>query len=114
MLMADQPDAGFPFDPSSRRAGITRRDILRGLAAGGAALASVPIVAPYGAPHTVEAAPARWMGQAVDVTLITAQDLPYPGLPSADVQAADPGMKAYAEAVQPWFDENPGVKLEQI
>ena len=30
------------------------------------------------------------------------------------MQAADPGMKAYAEAVQPWLDENPGVKLEQI
>ena len=30
------------------------------------------------------------------------------------MQAADPGLKAYAEAVQPWLDENPGVKLEQI
>ena len=62
--MADRPDAGFLFDPSSRRAGITRRDILRGLAAGGAALASVPIVAPYGrAPRTAAAAPARRLGK---------------------------------------------------
>ena len=48
------------------------------------------------------------------MTLITTEDLPYPGIPTADVQAADPGMKAYAEAIQPWLDENPGVKLEQI
>ena len=112
--MADRTDAGSPKCPSSRGAGMTRRDILRGLAAGGAALAGVPIVAPYGAPQTAAAAPARRLGQAVDVTLITAEDLPYPGIPTADVQASDPGMKAYAEAIQPWLDENPGVKLEQI
>ena len=54
------------------------------------------------------------MGQAVDVTLITVEDVPYPGIPTAEEQAADPSLKAYAEAVQPWMDENPGVKLEQI
>jgi hypothetical protein len=112
--MADPTDAGFPFDSTSHPTGMTRRDILRALAAGSAVLAGVPIVAPYGAPQAAAAAPARRMGQAVDVTLITAQDLPYPGIPTADVQAADPAMKAYAEAIQPWLDENPGVKLEQI
>ena len=74
-----------------------------------------PLVAAFGPPATPRsAAPARALGQAVDVTLITAEDLPYPGIPTADVQASDPGMKAYAEAIQPWLDENPGVKLEQI
>ena len=97
--MADRTDAGFSFDSSSRLAGITRRDILRGLAAGGAALASATIVAAYGAPGTAAAAPARRLGQAVDVTLITAEDLPYPGIPTAEVQASDPGKKAYAEAI---------------
>ncbi len=96
--------------------GMTRRDLLRSLAAGSAALAGVPLVATVGGPIGEASASPRAMprGQAVDVTLITAQDLPYPGIPTAEVQAADPGMKAYADAVQPWMDENPGVKLEQI
>jgi hypothetical protein len=105
--------AGSHAHRTSSPPGLTRRDILRSLAASGAALAAVPLVPRYGT-SSVAAAPARALGQAVDVTLITTRDLPYPGIPSAEVQAADPALKAYAEAVQPWMDENPGVKLEEI
>ena len=108
-------DASFLSHGNSSRAGMTRRDVLRALAAGSTALAGAPLLSAFGiGDAAVAAAPARALGQAVDVTLITAEDLPYPGIPTADVQAADPGMKAYAEAIQPWIDENPGVKLEQI
>jgi hypothetical protein len=107
--------AGFLSHGKSSRAGMTRRDVLRGLAAGSTALGGAPLLSAYGiGAGGVAAAPARALGQAVDVTLITAEDLPYPGIPTADEQAADPGLKAYAEAIQPWLDENPGVKLEQI
>jgi ABC-type glycerol-3-phosphate transport system substrate-binding protein len=107
--------AGFLSHGKSSRAGMTRRDVLRGLAAGSTALAGAPLLSAYGiGAGGVTAAPARTLGQTVDVTLITAEDLPYPGIPTADEQAADPGLKAYAEAIQPWLDENPGVKLEQI
>jgi len=111
--MNDPVAAGSPAHRDSTPTGLTRRDILRGLAASSAALTAVPFVPRYGTAG-VAAAPARVLGQAVDVTLITTQDLPYPGIPTAEVQAADPALKAYAEAVQPWMDENPGVKLEQI
>jgi len=108
-------DAKFLSHGNSSRAGMTRRDVLRALAAGSTALAGAPLLASFGIGDTaVVAAPARAIGQAVDVTLVTVEDVPYPGIPTAEQQAADPSLKAYAEAVQPWMDENPGVKLEQI
>ena len=108
-------DASFLSHGNLSRAGMTRRDVLRALAAGSTALAGAPLLASFGIGDTaVVAAPARALGQAVDVTLITVEDVPYPGIPTAEQQAADPSLKAYAEAVQPWIDENPGVKLEQI
>jgi hypothetical protein len=113
--MAERTTAGSLSPLKMARAGVTRRDLLRTVAAGSAALASMPLVSPLGdLDHAAAATRRSPLGQAVDVTLITAQDLPYPGIPTAEQQAADPGLKAYAEAVQPWMDENPGVKLEQI
>jgi hypothetical protein len=84
------------------------------IAAGSAATAGIPVVAAAGRSSGAFAAPATKQGEAVDVTLVTAQDLPYPGLPSDDDKASDPAKKAYADAIQPWLDENPGVKLEEI
>ena len=102
---------------SSQLEGMTRRHLLRALAAGTSALAGLPLVAAVGGSAGAAAPRSRPRGQAVDVTLITTDStgaLPYPGLPTAEQQAADPGLKAYAEAIQPWLDENPGVKLEEI
>jgi ABC-type glycerol-3-phosphate transport system substrate-binding protein len=88
---------------------MTRRDFLRTIAAGSAAVA-LPISL-NGVRSSAAAAP---LGQTVDVTLLTTTDLPYHAMPTADEQANDPAMKAYAEAIQPWLDQNPGVKLEDI
>src|SRR5262245_17330053 len=91
--------------PASRlgasRDGLTRREVLRLVAAGGTAVAGVPVVAAVGRPAGRVAAARQ--GETVDVTLITAQDLPYPGIPSEEDQAASPSDKAYAEAIQPWL-----------
>src|SRR5829696_10387489 len=113
--MGGYSDASYLSHGNSSRAGMTRRDVLRALAAGSTALAGAPLLASFGIDDTaIVAARARAIGQAVDVTLVTVSDVPYPGIPTAEEQAADPSLKAYAEAVQPWMDENPGVKLEQI
>jgi hypothetical protein len=88
--------------------GLTRRDFLSAVAAGSAA-AVVPITH-----RGLSRAGAAALAQTVDVTLLTAPDLPYPHVPTQEEQAADPAAKAYAEAIQPWFDQNPGVKLEEI
>jgi extracellular solute-binding protein len=88
--------------------GTTRRDFLRAVAAGSAA-AIIPIT-----DRGFSSARAASLAQTVDVTLLTAPDLPYPHVPTKDEQDADPAAKAYAEAIQPWLDQNPGVKLEEI
>jgi hypothetical protein len=114
--MNEQTNAGSLShrNSSSPRSRVTRRDLLRALGAGGAALAGMPLIGSLGANDANAAPRASLRGQTVDVTLITTADLPYPGIPTAEVQAADPALKAYADAVQPWMDENPGVKLQQI
>src|SRR5262245_50697703 len=99
--------------PGAGGEGLSRRSFLRGLAAGCVAVAGGPLVAAVGGSTGTRAAESL-QGEAVDVTLITTTDLPYPGIPTADEQAADPGKKAYAEAIQPWLDQNPGVKLKEI
>jgi len=77
-------DANFLSQANSSRAGMTRRDVLRAIAAGSSALAGAPLLSALGTGDAVTAAPARALAQAVDVTLITAEDLPYPGIPTAD------------------------------
>lgn len=93
--------------------GLTRRGFLRGLAAGGTAVASVPAVAAFGVSLGRAGAAAK-QGETVDVTLIVAPDLPYPKVPTQEEMDADPAKKGYAEAIQPWLDQNPGVKLKEI
>jgi len=88
--------------------GTTRRDFLRAVAVGSTA-AIMPITG-----RGFSSARAASLAQTVDVTLLTAPDLPYPHVPTKDEQDADPAAKAYAEAIQPWLDQNPGVKLEEI
>ena len=39
---------------------------------------------------------------------------PFTPLPSAEDQAASPNTKAYADALQGWFDQNPGVAIETV
>jgi ABC-type glycerol-3-phosphate transport system substrate-binding protein len=95
---------------SKATSGMTRRDFLRGVAAGSAAT-TIPLASLGRVSSAVAAGP---RGQTVDVTLITAPDLPYPHVPTQEEQDTDPAAKAYAQAIQPWLDENPGVKLEEI
>ena len=73
---------------SKAMSGLTRRDFLRGIAAGSAATA-LPL-ASLGRISSAGAAP---LGQTVDITLITAADLPYPHVPSQEEQDADPAQK---------------------
>lgn len=53
-------------------------------------------------------------GKAVDVTLTTHDGWPYGVMPTAKQQQADPGQKAYAEALKEWMDKNPGVKVKNV
>ncbi|MFL5760704.1 MAG: ABC transporter substrate-binding protein [Thermomicrobiales bacterium] len=107
--MGSLVDAASVPHPGKKMSGMTRRDFLRTIAAGSAAVAL-----PVSFAGSVSKAAAAPLGQTVDITLITTTDLPYAHIPTTEEQDADPSMKAYAEAIQPWLDQNPGVKLEEI
>ena len=49
----------------------------------------------------------------VDVALKSA-GWPFDALPSKEDQAKDPATKAYAEVLQEWLDQNPGVGVTQV
>jgi hypothetical protein len=93
-------------------AALTRRSLLRAFAAGGVLLSG-------GA--TLSACQRNTGGGggrgSADVTLkiggVPNAD-PYPVMPSAATQKKDPNAKGYAEALQSWLDDNPGVKLNHI
>lgn len=106
-----------------RRRGLSRRDLLRGLAAASAATGAAALAARGGlaqdrAPATPGGQPSLPVAERVDVTLRSGFD---PGaigvlgpMPSKEQQAGDPWMQAYAETLQTWLDANPGVEIEQI
>lgn len=88
--------------PLSRRRLLTLAAAASTLAVGGGAVASC----------SKKGAAGGGSGP-VDVTL-KVSDWPYPLLPSAKVQKADPVQKAYAEVLTDWLDKNPGVTLKQV
>jgi len=87
--------------------GMTRRNLLRSLAAGSAAIASGSL--------TAATTFAQWdqPAEEVDVTLTTS-GWPYGAMPDADARAADPSVDAYAASLQAWMDLNPGVRIEAV
>ena len=109
----DGPGRRFPVSPQFESAGMTRRDVLRGLAAGSAALAGVPLVARYGTPARPRR-PQRGDGSGGRCDADHGRGSPVSRNSDRGGAGVRPGLKAYAEAIQPWLDENPGVKLEQI
>lgn len=86
--------------------GLTRRDLLRTIAAGSAAVAAGGVTA------TTAAASRAERQDSVDVTLTTG-GWPYGPIPTAEEQKV-PAAKAYADSLQAWLDQNPGVKVELV
>jgi hypothetical protein len=92
---------------SEYQRGMTRRSLLRTIAAGSAAVA--------GGSLTTATTFAQWdqPAEEVDVTLTTS-GWPYGAMPDDEARAADPNVNAYAEALQAWLDLNPGVRIEAV
>ncbi|WP_165368267.1 ABC transporter substrate-binding protein [Phytoactinopolyspora endophytica] len=91
---------------------LNRREMLRLLAAGGAAAASGAVITSCtgGTPG------GGGSDDGADVVLRFGGDptWPFDVMPSAEVQEENPVKKAYAEALQTWLDDNPGVTVEQV
>jgi ABC-type glycerol-3-phosphate transport system substrate-binding protein len=51
---------------------------------------------------------------STNVVLKTVDDWPYGPKPTAKEQKEDPNKKAYAEALQLWLDDNPGVTIKRV
>lgn len=104
---------------------VSRRQFLRTLTLAGLASAGGTLVAACGGAATTSApadsAPTAAAVQpsaappvaAADVRILSA-DWPVRAMPSADDQAANPLDKAYAETLQAWLDQNPGVSIERV
>ena len=86
---------------------LSRRDFLKStLAATGAAALSA-----YALPIAAAKAPAR--AAQGEITIVTS-GWPLGPMPTAEQIAADPGQAGYAEALQMWLDENPGVTFQPV
>ncbi len=89
---------------------LSRRNLLRAVAAGGALMAGGVVVS------GCQKEPAGGGGSS-DVTLkiggVPGAD-PYPVMPDAAKRKKDANSRGYAAALQSWLDKNPGVKLRHI
>jgi hypothetical protein len=111
MTPHDTPAAGHPVSGTA----LTRRQLLRGLAAGGAAAAGGALLATDHAGATAPVAPRQAQPAApVDVQLTLAPGWPFPALPAEGEPATDPRQDAFAETLRAWQELNPGVEVEQI
>ncbi len=91
----------------SERKYLSRRDFLKStLAATGAAALGA-----YSLP--VAAAAANLKAQSGEVTVLTT-GWPLSPMPTEEEMASDPGRVGYAEALQVWLDENPGVVFQTV
>lgn len=91
----------------NERKPLSRRDFLKSTLVGtGAAALGI-----YSLPVAAAASPAR--AQGGDVTILTT-GWPLSPLPTEEEMAGDPGRRGYAEALQLWLDENPGVVFQTV
>lgn len=90
---------------------LSRRQFLQlaAVGTGVAALAACTAVAPGASPGADGAA----QPLAADITLLTS-GWPITPMPDEDEFAADPARRGYAQALEAWMSENPGVTIEQI
>ena len=85
---------------------LSRRDLLKTLAAAGGALG-------LGSVLSACSKDGSGGGGSSDVTLRVGE-APWPAMPTAAQQKADVGDRAYAEVLQSWLKKNPGVKLRSV
>lgn len=83
----------------------SRRQLLKAMAAGGLLAAGGGVLSSCNG---------GGLGSGSDVTLTTNGGWPYGVMPTAKLQKDDPGQKAYAEALQTWMDDNPGVTIKNV
>jgi hypothetical protein len=128
--MQSSPDEIEP-QLSARPTFVSRRQFLRTLGLTGLAASSGALLAACGTQAVAPVAPTSVAADggpaattaveptsapaaaSADVTVLSA-DWPIRAMPSADDQAANPLDKAYAETLQGWLDQNPGVTIERV
>lgn len=89
--------------PDTKPPRMSRRGFLKATAAAGIAAVGVTSLSACTADD-----------ELADATLSVSAQGPYKPVPDAAARAKSPGEEAYAQALQAWLDDNPGVKLKSI